>query len=231
MAESVSVDSTQIIDGEEGALKVSAVVTLPDFDSFFNQCINETKERAKNDEDFNKKLLRALYQKTRRSETSVTKEYEIDLTKAETEEWSDADVEEYIKKYAVEKEIEAYCMRVVLLEAPDIEEQEGRDMKKYIRITAFILSLCLIFPVLSFGEGAEDEYERAYRQKVSERYKESFSYSTYYKEITNENGYYYKQWADNVENKSGATKAYLWCVNQLLDKKLNRQKHNGQTAY
>ena len=122
MAESVSVDSTQIIDGEEGALKVSAVVTLPDFDSFFNECINETKERAKNDEDFNKKLLRALYQKTRRSETSVTKEYEIDLTKAETEEWSDADIEEYIKKYAVEKEIEAYCMRVVLLEAPDIEE-------------------------------------------------------------------------------------------------------------
>ena len=30
-------------------------------------------------------------------------------------------------------------------------------MKKYIRITAFILSLCLIFPVLSFGEGAEDD--------------------------------------------------------------------------
>ncbi|MBQ7897026.1 MAG: hypothetical protein IJ323_01240 [Clostridia bacterium] len=125
MAESVSVDSTQIItDGEEGASKVSAVVTLPDFDSFFNECINETKERAKSDEDFNKKLLRALYQKTRRSESSVTKEYEIDLTKAgaETEEWSEADIEEYIKKYAIEKEIEAYCMKVVLLEAPDIEE-------------------------------------------------------------------------------------------------------------
>lgn len=98
-------------------------------------------------------------------------------------------------------------------------------MKRYIRITAVILSLSLAFSVLSLGEGAEDEYEAAYRQKVSERYEESFSYSTYYQEITDENGYYYKKWADNIDNKSGATKAYLWCVNQLLDKKLNTQSY------
>lgn len=125
IAEQVSVGSVQTLtDGEEDSLKALAVVTLPDFDLFFNECINDAKDRAKNDEDFNKKLLRGLYQKARKSEDFVTKEYEIDLRKAnfEKEEWTQKEIEEYIKEYAVEKEIEAYCMKVVLLEAPDIEE-------------------------------------------------------------------------------------------------------------
>ena len=109
MAESVVVDS---IDGE------IVSVSLPDFESFFNDCINEVKEKAKNDEDFNRRLLRALYRSAKQSEALVTKEYKIDLSLFT----SDEEIENYIKEYAIEKEIEAYCMKVVLLEAPDIKE-------------------------------------------------------------------------------------------------------------
>ena len=105
IAECVTVDS---IDGE----RVS--VSLPDFDSFFNDCINEVKDKAKSDDDFNRRLLRALYREARKSNDLITKEYDIDSALLESE--------EKIREYVIEKEIEAYCMKVVLLEAPDIKE-------------------------------------------------------------------------------------------------------------
>lgn len=99
-------------------------------------------------------------------------------------------------------------------------------MKKLLSRTVSLL-LCLsmvlgFLPKMDVYAAPETEQ---YRDMVLEHYSESFANSNYYQGLTNEKGYLYKQWADEVQGKNALYKVSMWCSRMLLDKKLNKEAY------
>lgn len=94
-------------------------------------------------------------------------------------------------------------------------------MKRIIALISIVLSFCTLvsaIPITSFASESDDKYKEA----VVEQYKDSFSDNDYYSRLVSEGyTYYYKIWANNIDNKGELTKGYLWCVNKIMGTELD----------
>lgn len=97
--------------------------------------------------------------------------------------------------------------------------------KILIRGITLLLCVCTFatgFGIVETQAATNKEYQF---ERISDNYSESFLYSTYYQDLTRENGYLYKTWAKNVEEKNIVSKSFAWCSSMLLGRNLNKDAY------
>lgn len=93
-------------------------------------------------------------------------------------------------------------------------------MKNSTRYLSIVLCMAVIISCIPAVVSTASEKE--YNDKVLERFDYYFESSTSY-DLLKSNDFYYRQWADNVENSGAVSKIFQWSSLQLLDKNLDKE--------
>lgn len=109
------------------------------------------------------------------------------------------------------------------------QEWEENEMKKNMMcLLCATLCLCICLSctaVPAYAQETEKSETEEYRDRVLERYDQSFMVSNYYENLQKESGYLYEQWAESVGNMP-AYKDFLTDISDFfLDKKLDEEAY------
>lgn len=96
--------------------------------------------------------------------------------------------------------------------------------KTTCRIISLIICVSILLQAFGASVYAADVSED-YRDKSILKYDELLDYTNTHQLMTNETGYLYKQWRDNINEKNKLTKGYLWCVQFLMGNTLDKNKY------
>lgn len=96
--------------------------------------------------------------------------------------------------------------------------------KTACRIVGLIICASILLQTFAASLYAT-EVSDDYRDKSIVKYDELLNYTNTHQLMTNETGYLYKQWRDNINDKSKFTKGYLWCVQFLMGNTLDKNKY------
>ncbi len=94
-----------------------------------------------------------------------------------------------------------------------------------LRIISLILVICTAVSFIPVGAEKAGIKSELTAEDVSKKYDEFFENTKSYQDLLSHEVYGYRAFAEEIDGKNSFTKGYLWCVNFLMDKKLDEKAY------